>query len=81
MNNFNNLNKEKLMGALENAAANQGLNSGEISDALLSGKMDKLLKSLNPAQAERLQGVLNNPQELNKILSSPQAAALLKKLK
>lgn len=79
MNDFNNLNREKLMGALKNS--NSGVNTDKLSAALQSGKLDKVLGSLNKSQSDKLQSILADEAELKRILNSPQAAALLKKFK
>lgn len=67
------------MGALKNSES--GINTDKLSAALQSGKLDKVLGSLNKSQSEKLQGILSNEAELKRILNSPEAAALLKKFK
>ena len=73
-NNFGGFDKQKLLGLL-NAGGNQNLKG-----ALESGDLQKVMSSLNPQDAERVREILNNPDAINKLLSSPQAAELLKKL-
>lgn len=77
---FNGINRQKLMNALMGSMAKNGMNSGNIHEALNSGNLDKVLENLNPQDAQKVKSVLNDPAALNKILSSPEAAALLKKL-
>lgn len=73
--NFGGIDKGKLLDML-NSGGNQNLNR-----ALASGDLQKVLANLNPQDAEKVKNVLNDKATLNKILSSPEALALLKKLK
>ena len=73
--NFGGIDKNKLLDML-NSGGNQNLNR-----ALASGDLQKVLASLDPQDAEKVKNVLNDKAALNKILSSPEALALLKKLK
>lgn len=73
--NFGGIDKGKLLDML-NSGGNQNLNR-----ALASGDLQKVLANLNPQDAEKVKNVLNDKAALNKILSSPEALALLKKLK
>ncbi len=73
-NNFGGIDKNRLLGML-NGGDNQ-----KLKQALSSGNLQNVLSSLNPQDAEKVRNILNNPAAMNKILSSPEAAALLKKL-
>ena len=73
--NFGGIDKGKPLDML-NSGGNQNLNR-----ALASGDLQKVLANLNPQDAEKVKNVLNDKAALNKILSSPEALALLKKLK
>ena len=73
--NFGGIDKNKLLDML-NSGGNQNLNR-----ALASGDLQKVLASLDPQDAEKVKNVLNDKAALNKILSSPEALALLEKLK
>jgi len=73
-NNFGSIDKNRLLGML-NGGDNQ-----KLKQALSSGNLQNVLSSLNPQDAEKVRNILNNPAAMNKILSSPEAAALLKKL-
>ncbi len=77
---FSGINKQKLMSALMGSMAKSGMNSANLNDALASGNLDKVLSSLGPQDAEQVKSILGNPAAINKILSSPEAAAILKKL-
>ena len=73
--NFGGIDKGKLLDML-NSGGNKNLNQ-----ALASGDLQKVLASLDPQDAEKVKNVLIDKAALNKILSSPEALALLKKLK
>lgn len=73
--NFGGIDKNKLLSML-----NSGGN-GNLAGALSSGNLDKVLASLNHEDAEKVKNILGDKNALNKILSSPEALALLKKLK
>ena len=75
MNNLGGIDKQRLLNML-----NSGGNNQKLKQALASGNLQNVLSSLNPQDAEMVRGILGNPAAMNKILSSPEAAALLKKL-
>ena len=79
-NNFNNVDKEKLKSAIDSAAKTSGLDSEKIASAIESGKAEGILSALSSAQAAKLQSLLEDKESLNKILSSPAAAKLIKEL-
>ena len=72
--NFGGIDKNKLLGMLNGGNEN-------LKQALSSGNLGDALASLNPKDAEKVKNILNDKNALNKILSSPEAMALLKKLK
>lgn len=54
------------------------LNKEAILKAAKSGNSDTLIKNLSSKDKETLNNILNDKQKLKEVLSSPQAAALLK---
>ena len=54
------------------------LNKETILKAAKSGNSDKLIKNLSSKDKETLNSILNDKQKLKEVLSSPEAAALLK---
>ena len=52
----------------------------EMKTAAQSGDMNAVMSKLSPAQAEQLKKILSNEAETKKLLSTPQAQALLKRL-
>lgn len=55
-------------------------NSAQTSDAKNKQKAEKMLNGLNDKQVQQLKEVLSNPEKSKKILNSPAAQALFKKL-
>ncbi len=76
----NKIDKNRLFSALKNAAGQNGLNAEKITSALNGGNREALLNSLNPEQAQKLNDLMNDPEAMQRILNSPQAAAIMKKL-
>lgn len=54
--------------------------SNDVKDALQKGNFDKVLKNMDQKQAQKISAILSNEQEAKKVLSTPQAQALIKKL-
>ncbi len=79
-NSFNNIDKDKLKSAINSAAKTNGIDSEKIASAIESGKAEGILSALSGAQAAKLQSLLEDKESLNKILSSPAAAKLIKEL-
>ncbi len=79
MNNAN-IDKEKMNGLLIAVSKKIGIPPEQLKNELESGKFDKALSSMNKSDAEKFRTVLSNPQLLEKMMSSPQAKALYKKL-
>ncbi len=79
-NKFSNIDKSKLKEAIGSAAENSGINAEKLSSAIESGNAEGILSALSSAQATKLQSLLEDKESLNKILSSPMAAKLIKEL-
>ncbi|MCI6652018.1 MAG: hypothetical protein MSH11_01140 [Ruminococcus sp.] len=47
---------------------------------LEKGNLDSVVSKMSSGQAKRLQKILDNPEQSEKILNSPQAQAIIKKL-
>lgn len=74
-NNFGGIDKGKLMNMLS------GSGNQKLADALKTGNLDSVLAAMNPNDAEKVKKVLGNNAAMQKILSSPEAAEIMKKLK
>ena len=79
-NMFSKIDRNKLNSALSSAAQSNGIDAERLEGALNSGKIDSVLSALNPGQAKGLKNLLSDKEALNRILSSPQAAKILKEL-
>ena len=79
MNNAN-LNKENMNGLLNAVSKKIGISPEQLQKELESGKFDKALSSMNKTDAEKFQKAVNNPKLIEKMMSTPQAKALYKKL-
>ena len=80
MSNMNNLNPKALQSLL--AIASQKLNTTpeKLQKQLQDGTFDQALAGMPPKDAEKLKQALSNKATCEKILSSPQAQAIYKKL-
>lgn len=58
-----------------------GINSDELKKNLSEGKMDSILSKINSKDSEKIKKILSDREMTEKILNSPQAIALMKKLK
>lgn len=64
-----------------NSLINDFINkNGAKADTKNKAKVEKMLGGLNPKQAQQLKAVLSDPEKANKILNSPAAKALFRKL-
>ena len=52
----------------------------QLRDNLEKGNLDSVVSKMSSGQAKRLQKILDNPEQSEKILNSPQAQAIIKKL-
>lgn len=69
--------------ALKKAVASSNLGKEEkeaLSNGIQSGDISKFLGRLSPEESRRLQGILSDKQATERLLSTPQAQALLKKI-
>lgn len=66
---------------LKNNSANQNISAEQVKNMAQQGSPDQILKNLDPQNAQKVKEILNNPKEMEKIMSSPQAQNLLKKLR
>ena len=74
-----NFNKDQLNQMIDSMSANLGGNSGALKDAVNNGSAETLLNNLKPEDAAKVQAILQNKSAAAKLLSTPQAQALLRK--
>lgn len=61
--------------------SNIGMSSEELKSDLTNGKVDKILSKVSSKDSQKIKKILSDPAMTEKILNSPQAAAIMKKLK
>lgn len=66
---------------LKNNSAGQNFSADQVKNMAQQGSADEIIKNLDPQNAQKVKEILNNPKEMEKIMSSPQAQSLLKKLR
>lgn len=80
MSNFNNMNPKALQGLLSIASKKLNTTPEELQKQLQDGTFDKALESMPKHDAAKLKAALSNKATCEKILSSPQAKEIYKKL-
>ena len=78
--NRNNIDSEKLSGLLKAVSGKIGVPPEKLKKELEEGKFDSALSNMNKNDAEKFRQAVNNPKLIEKMMSTPQAKALYKKL-
>lgn len=73
-------NDENLQDLINTASQRLGTTPENLKQASQQGNVQNLLNQLDGEQAKKVQQILNDKEASQKLLSSPQAQALLKKL-
>lgn len=73
-------NGQNLNGLLSVVSKKLGIPPEQLKKELEEGKFDNALKNMNSAEAAKFQQAVQNPQIVDKLMSSPQAKALYQKL-
>lgn len=71
---------KQLTGLLGAVSKKIGIPPEQLRKELEEGKFDRALSSMNGAEAARFRQAVNNPALVEKLMSTPQAKALYKKL-
>lgn len=71
---------ENLQNLINTASQRLGTTPDNLKQASQQGNVQNLLNQLDSEQAKKVQQVLNDKEASQKLLNSPQAQALLKKL-
>lgn len=74
------MNSKQLDGILNAVSGKLGVTPKELENALKSGKIDKAVRNMPNADRQKLQSVMGNQAQLEKLMQSPQARALYEKL-
>lgn len=78
--NKNNIDPKGLNGLLEVVSKKIGVSPDKLIKDLESGKFDSALSGMSKSDAVKFQQAVNNPKLVEKLMSTPQAKALYKKL-
>ncbi len=77
---FANMDQKKLESLLQAVSQKLGMPPEQLRAELAAGKFDAAMKSMNQAEAAKFSQALQNPQMVERLMSTPQAQALYKKL-
>lgn len=77
---MSNANNPKFENLLKSVSDKLGKSPKELKKASETGNVENLLGNLNPNDAQKIQKILADKNAANKILSTPQAQSLIKKL-
>lgn len=64
---------------IKQASGKIGANPDDMKKTIDSGKLDEILKKMNPKDAAAFQKIVNDPQLAQQMLNTPQAQLLLKR--
>ncbi len=78
--NKNNIDPKGLNSLLEVVSRKIGVAPEKLKKDLESGKFDSALSAMSESDAKKFRQAVNNPKMVEKLMSSPQAKALYKKL-
>lgn len=73
-------NQKELNAMLDALYKKMGTTPQDLKQSAQNGQLDRIIRSLNPNDSQKLQEVLQNPEAANQLLNSPQAQQLIKKL-
>lgn len=76
----NNINSNQLNGLLNVVSKKIGVPPEQLRKELESGKFDSAISAMNKSDAMKFQQAVKNPAIIEKMMSTPQAQALYKKL-
>ena len=77
---FANMDQKKLDSLLQAVSQKLGMPAEQLRKELSEGKFDAAMRSMNQAESAKFTQALQNPQMVEKLMSTPQAQALYKKL-
>lgn len=78
--NKNNIDPKNIGGLLEVVSKKIGVSPDKLKQELEAGKFDSALNAMSKSDAAKFQQAINNPKIVEKLMSTPQAKALYKKL-
>ena len=80
MNGNDLMHTEKSRELLAVVSKKLGIPPEQLEAELKSGKFDSAIAGMQPAEAQKFRQAMQNPDLVNKLMSTPQAQALYKKL-
>ncbi len=80
MNSNDLMHSEKSRELLAVVSKKLGIPPEQLEAELKSGKFDSAIAGMQPAEAQKFRQAMQNPELVNKLMSTPQAQALYKKL-
>lgn len=78
MNNIDARTKQAMLNVVSKKV---GMSPQELQKQLESGKLDGAMKGLSPQDSQKLANALSNPAMAQRILATPQAQEIIRKLK
>lgn len=75
-----NMNQKGMDALLGMASKKFGTSAQNLKSDLEKGDLSNVMKKMNPNESKKLQETLSNKDMLNKVMNSPEAQALMKKL-
>lgn len=78
--NSNNIDPKKVGGLLNAISKKIGVSPEKLKTELEAGKFDSALSAMSKSDAQKFQQAINNPKLVEKMMSTPQAKSLYKKL-
>lgn len=73
-------NNEQINSLVDMLAQRLNADSTQVRTALEKGKLDKVLQHMDQKQAQKISDILSDPEQSKKVLSTPKAQAIIKKL-
>lgn len=77
----NKLSQEQMYALLQYVSRKLNTTPAALAEALANGGLDNLALHLSPDNAAKLQGMMGDKSKAQQLLNSPQAQALLQKLR
>ncbi|HHW46678.1 MAG TPA: hypothetical protein GXX17_07245 [Clostridiales bacterium] len=75
-----NIDRDKLMDMIDKVSDKLGADTDQLKDAVRQGKIDNILNNLSASDSQKIKQILSDKAAVNRLLSTPQAQMLLKKL-
>ncbi len=74
------LNNSEINNLLNGLSQRLNTSPEQLKENLQNGNLNSVVNKMNSSQAKKLQKILDDPKQSEKILNSPQAQAIIKKL-